>query len=87
MADPAIVSVPQGAWTKVATNITSGWVHILDSDGYDVLQTYRTTGGTAPAGKEEGVAIKDGNAQISAYSGIDVYLFCEFAIAKVRVDS
>lgn len=87
MADPVVSTITQGAWAKVATNVTSGWVYLLDNPEHEVLQTYRMTGGTAPTGSEEGVPVdpKDG-AQISAYSGIDVYLFCEFSDFKVRVD-
>lgn len=76
MADPVIVPCPADVWTKVATNVTAGQVHIKDTRPGDYLQTYRMTGGAAPdAGDPSEVAKITGPfALIEATAGIDVYI-------------
>ncbi len=85
MADPAVVDVPEDAWLKVATNVLTGYVHILK---YDALyqQTYRLTGVAAPTLQSEGAEMSRPGAPIEALSGIDVYIYCTSAAGKVRVD-
>lgn len=89
MADPLVVNVPEWAWLKVATNVTTGVLTRLDSTVY-YYQTYRDTGGgappapTAPAGGADGVIPEEAvrifdqsnQAQISGVAGIDVYIMC-----------
>lgn len=88
MSDPAIVAVPAGAWLKVATAVVAGFVHIVKRDVM-YLQTYRDTGGAAPAGTpgNEGANMLDPGAPISALAPIDVYIYVVGSVAgRVRVD-
>lgn len=84
MADPVVVSLTAGVWTKIATDVTSGMVHPLSDVGV-YAQTYRDTGGVAPTGTEEGVVFL-ASTPIEASAGIDVYVRCSQAGGKVRVD-
>jgi hypothetical protein len=90
MADPSIVPVVGNNFTKVATNVTSGQIHILDTSPYYVY-TYRMNGQPAPtypADLDECTDFVGKSMSISAAAAIDVYL----ATAKddgggsVRVD-
>jgi hypothetical protein len=85
MPDPVIVPCPKGEWTKIATNVTQGNVHLIDTRA-TYLQTYRETGEAAPTEVVEGVSIPRPGAPIAAVSGIDVYIWCERAAGSVRVD-
>lgn len=85
MADPVITACPAGAWTKVATNQTTGVIHILKTDPGKYLQTYRDTTGVAPTLITEGVPFEE-SLQISAAAGIDVYVWCIGKAGSVRVD-
>lgn len=84
MADPAVVDCPKGVWTKVATNVTTGLVHILKTDPSAYYQTYRDTGGAAPADLSDAVPF-DSPLQISASAGIDVYVQPNGEDGSVRV--
>lgn len=85
MADPLIVACPLGAWTKVATNVTTGVIHILNDEPSKYLQTYRATGGGAPSNLGDAVPF-DTPLQISAAAGIDVYIQPLGEAGSVRVD-
>lgn len=85
MADPVTVPCPEGAWTLVATNQTTGIVHVLKTDVDTYFQTYRDTGGAAPTLINEGVPFTE-LLQISAALGIDVYVWCKGNAGSVRVD-
>lgn len=85
MAIPVIVACPAETWTLVATNVTSGFVHILDESPAKYYQTYRPTGGLAPTTKTEAVPFTT-VLQISASSGIDVYIMAVVSAGSVRVD-
>jgi len=88
MADPLIVACPAGAWTKIATNVTTGMVHKKLKGPNLYLQTYRDTGGAAPTTIAEGVPVFVGgeSAEISASVAIDVYIYPVGAAGSVRVD-
>lgn len=89
MADPTLVTCTADAWKKVATNVTAGTIHIKDRAGVSqFLQTYRATGGIAPAGSpgQEAVLISGDSIPIAAPAGIDVYIYCVGAAGVVRVD-
>ena len=73
MADPVVVTCPKDVWTKVATNVTTGLIHILKTDPDAYYQTYRDTGGAAPVDLSDAVPF-DSPLQISASAGIDVYI-------------
>lgn len=87
MADPVFVNCPKDIWTKIATNVISGTIHAIYSKP-KYLQTYRSTGGAAPTLITDGVRVFKGDieAEISAGAGIDVYIWCQNADGRVRVD-
>ena len=85
MADPLVVPCPADAWTKVATNQTTGVVHIILTDPKLYLQTYRDTGGAAPIDKTGAIPF-DTPLIISASAGIDVYIQPVGLAGSVRVD-
>jgi hypothetical protein len=86
MADPLVIAIPENTWTKVATNVTNGMVHLLTASRGIYLQTYRLTGEAAPTLVSEGVRIFDNEAEISSESSIDVYIYCQGEAGSVRVD-
>lgn len=85
MATPVLIDCPEGQWTKVATNVTAGVIHIVSYDPEKYLQTYRDTTGAAPTTIAEGVWFKD-ELNISASTGIDVYVWTINKAGTVRVD-
>lgn len=88
MANPAIVACPQDAWTKIATNVTTGTIHRKLKSPNLYLQTYRDTGDAAPTTIADAVPILVGGeqAEISASVSIDVYIYPVGAPGSVRVD-
>lgn len=88
MANPLLVDCPANVWTKVATDVMTGQLHIKDLDPNIYLQTYRTTGSSAPPSgdKSEGVQIEGQSIQIEAIAGIDVYIMPVGVDGKIRVD-
>lgn len=89
MANPVLVDCPKNVWTKVVTNIITGFLHIKDTTPSVYLQTYRGTGGSAPAAGDptEGVPIDDLFIPIEATSGIDIYIMPLSFDGVVRVDA
>jgi hypothetical protein len=85
MADPVLTACPQGVWTKVATNVTTGMIHVISLKPNKYHQTYRDTTGVAPTTLDEGVPF-EGSLQISAAAGIDVYVWATGDDGNVRVD-
>lgn len=86
MADPAITALVADTWTKVATNVTGGLIHILDNTPKAYIHTYRDTGGLAPTTTVEAVGFTGVTEEISASAGIDVYIMAVGAAGSVRVD-
>ena len=100
MADPVVTSIAQGVWVKVATAVTCGMLNQI-AFGFDYYQTYRDTGGAAPAAivdtkvPEEAVPMFQQNTQeiIASTVGIDIYVCCwnkdnKIAVpGRVRVDA
>lgn len=89
MANPVIVPCPVDVWTKVATNVTTGVIHIKDTKPGSYLQTYRMTGEAAPHNTDdlpEGVTINGPREAIEATAGIDVYIMPRGVAGSVRVD-
>lgn len=87
MANPQFISLPAGLWLPVAINVTAGQIHKVLS-GPTYLQTYRMTGQAAPTLKSDGViwdALQN-HLEISASAEIDVYIWCDGAAGRVRVD-
>ena len=88
MADPTLVTCTADAWTKVATNVTTGVIHIITNVPGQYLQTYRDTGGAAPSGSpgEEAVLIPADEISIAAAAGIDVYIYVKTAPTSTAVN-
>ena len=86
MANPAVTACTKDAWTKVATSVTSGQIHILSKAPRQYAHTYRLTGGDAPTTLAEAVVIESTSIPISAPANIDVYLYAFGAAGSVRVD-
>jgi hypothetical protein len=86
MANPAVTACTKDAWTKVATNVTAGKVHILSGAPSQYSQTYRLTGGDAPTTLAEAVVISSATFTITAAAAIDVYVYAHGAAGSVRVD-
>jgi hypothetical protein len=90
MATPTFVDLPADTWTKIATNVTTGQVHLVDTSPNVIRSTYiQPTGGAEPADNPAlGVPVfEDGNTEpISFSSGADVYLRPEGEASRVRVD-
>ena len=84
MADPAVILInTKRKWTKIATGITVGSIHLINR-GINYYRTYRLTGESAPNNPSD-VAIPDEAIQIFINTteelirlneAIDVYLFC-----------
>jgi hypothetical protein len=100
MADPAIITLNEWEWVKVATNVVTGSIHRLNTVVY-YYQTFRLTGEVAPTAPtlgtipEEAVRIFDKSNQvlISSNDFIDVYIMCANSdedsdddVGKIRVD-
>jgi len=88
MANPVFpVAVPNGVWTKVATNVLNGQVWRKNSTP-KYFMTYRDTGEVAPVNVAEGVAVfvDEISMAISSTVEIDVYLFARGEDGEVRVD-
>lgn len=85
MANPAIVACLADVWTKVATGVTTGVVHILDTTPNRYLQTYRVSAAAAPADNTDAVPFNT-PLQISAAAAIDVYIQPVGEAGSVRVD-
>ena len=86
MANPVVTAVPLGAWTKVATNQTAGYIWPLIAGKVQYLHTYRMTGGAAPTLITEGALMADDGLEIKAAAAVDVYLWAQVAAGSVRVD-
>lgn len=85
MANPVVVPCPVGIWTKVATNQTTGLIHIVKIDPDAYYQTYRITDDVAPTDLTDAVPFTD-VLQISDALGIDVYIWPKGGAGIVRVD-
>lgn len=88
MANPdyPIPITPANTWVKVATDVTSGWVHTMEGAPSHYVHTYRDTGDAAPTVTEEGVAFNGFSEPITSSVGIDVYVMALTAPGVVRVD-
>ena len=91
MADPSIKACAINVWTKVATSVAAGVVHIITTAGSKgeslvYLQTYRATGGAAPTLRTEGVPLTELSTPIQAAANIDVYIMATGAAGSIRID-
>jgi hypothetical protein len=76
MANPVIVPVAAGVWTKVATGVTDGTINILDHT-FNYLYTHRDTGDPAPTDRTEGALFEGKSMLIDSSVAIDVYVWPE----------
>ena len=90
MATPVFIALPKDIWTKIATNINQGQVHLVDTGPNVIRSTYiQPTGDPAPADIAAlGVPVfEHGTTAILSFStGADVYLRPEGGTSRVRVD-
>lgn len=86
MANPAVVVCAANQWTKVATSVTSGQLHLLSRAPSQYSHTYRDTGQAAPTDLSEAVVIDRVSIPISAPVNIDVYVYAHGVAGNVRVD-
>ena len=90
MSTPVFVALPADTWTKIATGIIHGLVHLVDSGPNVIRSTYiQPTGDPAPADDAAlGVPAFEGTSveQINFDSAADVYLRPEGEASRVRVD-
>ena len=89
MANPVFVACTKDAWTKVATNVQTGFIHRISGAPNGYLQTYVDTTDPAPTLETEGaVAFENsGTEPINATAGIDVYIWAQGAAGNVRRDT
>lgn len=91
MADPVIVACAANAWTKAATAVQSGFIHLQDGVDQIWYQTYKDTGEAPPADLATaqifGKDTKSGLTEdIGASVPIDVYVYPTQKAGSVRVD-
>ena len=89
MANPVLVACAKNVWTKVATNVTTGQVHIKNNKPEKYLSTYRSNGELSPDDLddlEEGIPLIYPSTPIEATAGIDVYIMPRGEDGSVRVD-
>jgi len=85
MANPVLVACPAGQWTKVATALQDGKVHITNNDPDKYTYTYRDTGAAAPTLFTE-AAPMPAALEFNLTDGIDVYVWPIGAAGQVRAD-
>ena len=89
MANPVLVECLNNVITKVAENVTTGFIKPLDRAGIDYSESYRMTGDEAPANNADFVPFP-GILEISSSAPIDVYIIAtsklKDGLFKVRVD-
>ena len=90
MATPVFVDLPANTWTKIATNVTVGQVHLVKNSPNTIRSTYiQPTGAAAPADNAAlGVPVfETGHTEIISFNAAaDVYLRPEGEVSRVRVD-
>ena len=90
MAIPVFVDLPKDTWTKIATNINQGQMHLVDTSPNVMRYTYiQPTGAAAPADNDAlGIPVFEGitTQSLSFSVGADVYLRPYGEVSRVRVD-
>lgn len=75
MADPAVISCPVNTWTKVATNVSQGYVWKKQHQQLVWVWTQKDTGNPAPTDLTKAVYFTGECAKIDSSVGIDVYMY------------
>ncbi|MCK5612880.1 hypothetical protein KAR91_63995 [Candidatus Pacearchaeota archaeon] len=88
MPDPEVKTITADQWNLVAENVTTGFIHLMDTKTRIYRQTYRLTGEAAPTAgdRAEGVKMNFPGESISHNAGIDIYIWCDTDDGEVRVD-
>lgn len=88
MSDPVNIPLPEGVWTLVAENLTNGVLKIMNTSPNLYLETYRSTGNTAPI-NDDGANPIDSTRQVIIKSSraIDVYVKPLGAPGIIRLDA
>jgi len=92
MADPVFTNVPVDTWVKVATNVTTGQIHILEPTNDNWFQTVRDTGNAAPTiapgpnQETPEVKLKFQSTKIDSSVAIDVYVSVKGSAGRIRAD-
>lgn len=90
MATPVFVDLPADTWTKIATNIAQGQVHLINTSANVIRFTYiQPTAAAAPADNAAlGIPIFENSKteSLSFAKKADVYLRPEGVASRVRVD-
>lgn len=89
MANPVFEDLTKDVFTKVATAVTTGQIHRIESLPKKYLQTYKLTGEAAPANDAAlGVPLfQQGITEtISSSAAIDVYIMPIGEDGRIRVD-
>lgn len=86
MANPIIVTLAADTWVKVATAVQTGQISIISNLSAQFLTTYRVTGDPPPTEEVEGIRISNKITPIRSNFKIDVYVFAQKKIGKIRVD-
>jgi hypothetical protein len=85
MANPVLVECPKDEWTPVASSLTIGEIHVVDTQAR-YFYTYRVAGDPAPTDDgEEGVLFLE-SVKIPDIRAIDMYVYCKVQAGKVRTD-
>ena len=85
MTNPVFKAIPADAWEKIATNVQTGSIHILNPTDEGWFQTFVDTGDPAPTDAPE-VKLKFQSDDIDSSVGIDVYVYHVGAVGRLRVD-
>ena len=90
MATPTFVDLPKDTWTKIATDINQGQMHLVSTDANVMRYTYiQPTGAAAPADNDAlGTPVFENRTteSLSFSTGADVYLRPQGEASRVRVD-
>jgi hypothetical protein len=90
MATPVFEDLPADTWTKIATNVTQGQVHLIKTGPNVIRRAYiQPSGDPAPADDPSlGIpAFDEGTSEIIQFTaGADIYMRPEAVASRVRVD-
>ena len=86
MAHKEIIALTKDTWTKVATDVQSGQVVILNNAPGSYLHDFKATGEAAPTDDSMALSFdKSGIEEIKSSFSIDVYIKARGAAGSVLV--
>ncbi len=86
MANPTEVICPADEWTKVASSVKTGFVHVVKSEMVALYQTYRTAGDKAPTNLDLPVMLIQPTDDINLTANSDIYVYSKGGETILRVD-